>query len=45
MRYVDGFVIAVPTANKQTFIDHAALADGVFLEMGALRVPVVALQQ
>jgi uncharacterized protein YbaA (DUF1428 family) len=38
MTYVDGFVIAVPTANKQKFIDHAALADPVFLEMGALRV-------
>lgn len=38
MSYVDGFVMAVPTANKQKFIDHAALADPVFLEMGALRV-------
>ena len=26
MNYVDGFVIAVPTANKQKFIDHAATA-------------------
>ena len=23
MSYIDGFVIAVPTANKQKFIDHA----------------------
>ncbi len=38
MNYVDGFVIAVPTANKQKFIDHAATADSVFIEMGALRV-------
>jgi uncharacterized protein YbaA (DUF1428 family) len=38
MSYVDGFVIAVPTANKQKFIDHANKADGVFTEMGALRV-------
>lgn len=38
MTYVDGFVIAVPTANKQAFIDHAKLGDSVFLEMGALRV-------
>lgn len=38
MNYVDGFVIAVPTANKQEFIDHAATADSVFIEMGALRV-------
>ncbi|MDO8909968.1 MAG: DUF1428 domain-containing protein [Pseudohongiella sp.] len=38
MSYVDGFVIAVPRANKQAFIDHARMADGMFLEMGALRV-------
>ncbi|MBR0656261.1 DUF1428 domain-containing protein [Plastoroseomonas arctica] len=38
MRYVDGFVIAVPTANRQAFIDHATKADAVFLEYGALRV-------
>ncbi len=38
MNYVDGFVIAVPTANKQTFIDHAKTADGVFMELGALRI-------
>ena len=23
MSYIDGFVIAVPTANKQKFLDHA----------------------
>lgn len=38
MNYIDGFVIAVPTANKQQFIDHAKQADSIFLEMGALRV-------
>ena len=38
MTYVDGFVIAVPTANRQKFIDHALSADGIFIEMGALRV-------
>lgn len=38
MSYIDGFVIAVPRANKQAFIDHANMADAVFLEMGALRV-------
>jgi uncharacterized protein YbaA (DUF1428 family) len=38
MSYVDGFVIAVPKANKQAFIDHAKMADVVFLEMGAIRV-------
>jgi uncharacterized protein YbaA (DUF1428 family) len=38
MSYIDGFVIAVPTANKQAFIDHASGADGMFIEYGALRV-------
>ncbi|SFC33391.1 DUF1428 domain-containing protein [Tropicimonas isoalkanivorans] len=38
MTYVDGFVIAVPTANREAFIDHARRADGVFLDLGALRV-------
>ena len=38
MSYIDGFVIAVPTANKQKFIDHAAGADGMFIELGAIRI-------
>jgi uncharacterized protein YbaA (DUF1428 family) len=38
MSYIDGFVIAVPTANKQHFIDHATHGDGVFMDMGAIRV-------
>ena len=38
MAYIDGFVIAVPTANKQKFIKHAQDADGMFMEMGAIRV-------
>ncbi len=38
MSYIDGFVIACPTANKQKFIDHATKADSMFIEMGALRV-------
>ena len=38
MGYIDGFIIAVPTANKQKFIDHARNADGVFLDLGATRV-------
>ena len=38
MSYVDGFVIAVPTASKQEFIDHARLAGSVFTELGATRV-------
>ena len=38
MTYVDGFVIAVPTANKQAFVDFANRFDKLFLEFGALRV-------
>jgi uncharacterized protein YbaA (DUF1428 family) len=38
MPYMDGFVIAVPKANRQKFIDHANMGDSVFIEMGALRV-------
>lgn len=38
MTYVDGFVLAVPTADKQKFIDHAKLGDSVFMDLGALRV-------
>jgi uncharacterized protein YbaA (DUF1428 family) len=38
MSYIDGFVIAVPTANKQKFIDHAKMADPVFVERGATRI-------
>ena len=38
MPYIDGFVAAVPTANKQKFIDHARTFDGMFLECGATRV-------
>jgi uncharacterized protein YbaA (DUF1428 family) len=38
MSYIDGFVIAVPTANKQKFIEHARLGDSVFIDLGATRV-------
>ena len=38
MAYIDGYVIAVPTANKQTFIDFAREFDPIFLEYGATRV-------
>ena len=38
MTYVDGFVLAVPTANKQAYIDHAKGAAAVFKEFGALSV-------
>jgi uncharacterized protein YbaA (DUF1428 family) len=36
--YIDGFVLAVPTANKQKFIDHAMRANMVFMEHGATRI-------
>lgn len=38
MTYVDGFVIAVPKANKQKFIEHAQKADSVFADLGATRI-------
>lgn len=38
MTYVDGFVLAVPSANKQEFIDHARSTDSVFKELGAIRI-------
>ena len=38
MSYIDGFVIAVPTANKQKFIEHARHFDTMFIELGAIRV-------
>ncbi len=38
MSYIDGFVLAVPTANKQKFTDHANLGDSFFVELGATRV-------
>jgi len=38
MAYIDGFVIAVPTANKEAFLKHARLFDQLLLDHGALRV-------
>jgi uncharacterized protein YbaA (DUF1428 family) len=38
MAYYDGFVIAVPTANKDKFIAHATEGDSVFTDFGATRV-------
>jgi uncharacterized protein YbaA (DUF1428 family) len=38
MSYIDGFVIAVPKANKQAFTDHALAIDPMFLELGATRI-------
>lgn len=38
MSYIDGFILAVPTANKDAFIAHARMGDSVFIDYGALRV-------
>ncbi len=38
MSYIDGFVIAVPDANREAFIAHAKTLDPMFLQHGALRV-------
>ncbi len=38
MSYIDGFVIAVPTARRQEFIDHGERVDRCFLEYGATQV-------
>ena len=38
MAYIDGFVIAVPTANRDAFIAHAKKFDEMFLEYGATRI-------
>ena len=36
MTYVDGFVVAVPTATREVYREHAAKASAVFKEYGAL---------
>lgn len=38
MAYIDGFVLAVPTANKKKFLEHANTMDSICLELGALGV-------
>lgn len=38
MSYIDGFIAAVPTANKEKFIAHAKQCDALFMEYGAIRV-------
>ncbi len=38
MSYIDGFIIAVPEANKQAFVDHARLVDDIFMTPGATRI-------
>lgn len=36
MTYVDGFVAAVPTANREAYLRHARIAAQAFKEHGAL---------
>lgn len=38
MTYVDGMVAAVPTTNKEVYLEHARFAAGIFREHGALKV-------
>ena len=38
MAYIDGFVLAVPTANKEIYRKHAETAAHVFKEHGALKL-------
>jgi uncharacterized protein YbaA (DUF1428 family) len=38
MTYVDGYVLAVPTADKAKFVEMAKSFDGFFTQHGALRV-------
>lgn len=38
MAFVNGFVAAVPKANREKFIEHARIAAEVFRENGALSV-------
>lgn len=38
MAYIDGFVMAVPNANKKKFIEHCNQFDPLWLEFGATRV-------
>ena len=38
MTYIDGFVAAVKTADKETYRAHCQLMGGVFKEHGALEV-------
>ncbi len=38
MAYIDGFVLPVPTASRQEFLDHANAVDKFFIDYGATRV-------
>ncbi len=38
MMFVDGYLLAVPTASKAKFVEMANSIDGFFMDHGALRV-------
>ncbi len=38
MSYIEGFVVPVPQANREKFIDHARMSDAVFIDNGASQV-------
>lgn len=38
MSYIDGFVLAVPAANKGKYIEHAKTGAGLFKKLGATRM-------
>jgi uncharacterized protein YbaA (DUF1428 family) len=38
MSYIDGFVAAVPSANREAYRQHAQAAASVFKEHGAIKV-------
>jgi uncharacterized protein YbaA (DUF1428 family) len=38
MSYIEGFLVAVPEANKQKYIDHAKSAVPLFRQLGATRL-------
>ncbi|MCH9853619.1 MAG: DUF1428 domain-containing protein [Alphaproteobacteria bacterium] len=37
MAYLDGLVAAVPTANKEKYLEHAKICAAIFKEYGALK--------
>lgn len=38
MSYIDGFVCAVPTANRERYLEHVLYSAAVFKDHGATRV-------
>ena len=38
MAYIDGFLYAVPVANREEFVEYAAVMDAIVKELGATRI-------